>query len=156
MINSAKMKFTRLSMLFASLTALLLVSGGGGGGGATTPNPNLSNVPSIAGTWEISSQIASNPCELNWTLTPFVDVSQSNSSLSVVGDLGNTWTGGFTNQSGSFRLTGNNSLGGGPRHSDEITGTWNENQATGQAKQTIDEGPARGCVVRIDFSASRR
>ena len=84
-------------------------SGGGGGGGPIAPAPLQ-----VSGTWTETSQIVSNPCELELpgTLTGTFQLSQSGTQLTVSSEGEVVGSGSLNLTTGDFTLSGTDTIEG--------------------------------------------
>lgn len=80
-----------------------------GGGGPTSPSPLQ-----VSGTWSETSQIVSNPCELELpgTLTGTFELSQSGTQLTVLFEGEVLGTGALNLTTGDFTLSGTSTVEG--------------------------------------------
>ena len=90
---------TRLALIWP--LALLACNGDGGG-------PSSPVTLNVAGTWIETSQIVSNPCDLEFpgNLTGTVELTQSGTQLSVLLDGDVVGTGTLNLSTGDFTLSG--------------------------------------------------
>jgi hypothetical protein len=81
--------------------AVLACNGDGGG-------PSSPDTLNVAGTWTETSQIVSNPCDLEFpgSLTGTVELAQSGTQLSVLLDGEVVGTGTLNQSTGDFTLSG--------------------------------------------------
>lgn len=141
----------KVSTAWLSWIGLAVLACSDGGGGPTSPNPLQ-----VSGTWSETSQIISNPCELELpgTLTGTFELSQSGTQLTVLFEGEVLGTGALNLTTGDFTLSGTSTVEGLTISVVQSGRFSSSTRYTAETVITITDGVVT-CTVRTSDAGSR-